>query len=257
MPIRRVNSTGRRTISRSNVHIHVSNVAGRPPEFEATVNLDGYKLPEDAQVFIEASQLSTFMRFPFGTVGNPGTKQEGKLVLSEFSSDQLPAFRVRVVSAGNSSGLLLAETGSLAADPDDKNPSSAVSLLRVQPDDLGDEVWRVSFDVVGPILQMNQKLNDWKGLATDAQFRSFVYPQVFRAVLIHLLFVDEYDFGEDDSAWQARWSSFAKSMTGTPPPELEERDDVLDWINNTVELFCKQHAFLNHLGDLVVGGASE
>lgn len=258
MPIRRFNSTGRRAISRDRVQLKIQRKPAEPAVLVASLDFSGSKLPNDALVFLEASQLSTFMRFPFGSVASPKPPNGKELVLSEFSPDHLPTIRVKVVSVGDRSGLLLAESGALSADPDQDHPAKTSPLLNFAEDDLGEEIWRVSFGTDLPTVQMNKKLGDWKALASAPHFRAIVYPAVFRTVLMQILLVEEFEYDEDDDSWQSRWLQFGKMMAGeTPPVHEEDPAEVMHWITGAAEAFAKKHGFLGQLGDFNPGGVYE
>src|SRR5262245_13025146 len=102
MAIRRINSTGRLRIVRDDVTVNLRRDQAGALSFSATVDLNGYKLPGAALVFIEAQRQTTFMRFPFGTVAQP--RPTGSTALSEFVSADALQFRVKVTSESEERG---------------------------------------------------------------------------------------------------------------------------------------------------------
>ena len=72
--------------------------------------LDGYDLPAEALVFVKAYRQTTWMRWPWGTVG--ALQPPANRALAEFDSPDDVLFRVRVTSPGTPEephGLLPAE----------------------------------------------------------------------------------------------------------------------------------------------------
>src|SRR4051812_27764639 len=81
---------------------------GRGWSFDAVFELDGYELPGEALVSVEAYRQTTWMRWPWGTVGS--LQPAGSRALAEFDSPDDVLFRVRVTSPGTPEephGLLL------------------------------------------------------------------------------------------------------------------------------------------------------
>ncbi len=159
MSIRRINSTGRRRIARSDVAVLVQPDAEGVLEFDATLDLAGYELPADALVFVEAYRQTTFMRFPHGTVAAPMCPAGVSRRLTEFASPERLLFRVKVTSSGDRFGLLLAEADQIPVNEDEEQPEHRMPLLPPRPEDLGQEVWRVDFSGAdGPYLLVNERV---------------------------------------------------------------------------------------------------
>src|SRR5437016_4376307 len=113
MSIRRINSTGRMKIVRGDARISVRPDPDGVLTFDATIKLTDYGLPNDAPVFVEAYRLTTYMRFPHGTVAAPQPPGNLSRRLTEFLTDDGLLFRVKVTSTGDRAGLLLAEAESI------------------------------------------------------------------------------------------------------------------------------------------------
>src|SRR5262249_28332446 len=108
MAIRRLNFTGRKRISREHVRIALHEKPGEPASFEADLgDLKEYKLPADALVFVEARLQTRWMRSPFGPAGAITPCPDRRL--TEFDSADGVLFSVKVTSASERSGMMLAE----------------------------------------------------------------------------------------------------------------------------------------------------
>src|SRR5262245_39519614 len=122
MPIRRINSTGRKRIQREDARIHVRTGSDGVLAFDATLNLADYGLPADAAVFVEAYRQTSFMRFPHGTVAAPQAPPGVERRLTEFSSCDGLLWRVKVTSTGDRPGLLLAKGDRIPVSNDEEQP---------------------------------------------------------------------------------------------------------------------------------------
>lgn len=249
MPIKRINSTGRKRILREDVDIHLHTTQSGALALEATLNLRDYELPGDSLVFVEAYRQTTFMRFPYGTVAAPAAPPESERYLREFTSPDALLFRVRVTSAAEPGGMLLAEGDQIPPANDSEQPENRMPLLPPLGEDLGQEAWRVDLGGVnGPLLKVNNRVGDWKAAAKSAVFRSLVYPAALRQVLWHIYKVDKVGAMDDMSDWRCRWLAFASSLLGgrNPPVDVDDDDDWESWISEAVESFCSQHRMLEH-----------
>ena len=247
MPIRRINSTGRKRILREHARIFVRTDSDGVLTFDATLNLTDYGLPDDANVFVEAYRQTTFMRFPHGTVANPQAPHGKARRLTEFTSRDGLLWRVKVTSTGDPSGVLLAKGDRIPASDDEEQPDNRIALIPPAPGDLGQEIWRVDLTATGPLLLVNKRVGDWKAVAASPLFRSLVYPAAMRHVLWHIYKVEETRTLEDADDWQSRWLAFAAALPAVGGPPLTSEDDEIwrEWINEAVESFARQHQMLD------------
>ena len=217
------------------------------PWFDASVELGRYRLPDDALVFVEAYRQTRRARFPFGTVSGPAALPQDQRRLSAFNSLEGILFRVKVTDP--ESGLILAEADSIP--PARSQVSGGRSLLPVEPADLGQECWRVSFaEETGPVFMINRELPpSWREASNSREFLALVYPAVLREVLNRALRVEEYSNTEGGDYWMAPWLRFAANGLGAgKPPDAdgEDREDqtfiaeVDDWIDRVVAAFCRK-----------------
>jgi hypothetical protein len=249
MPIRRVNSTGRKRIFRDDVRITLQTDPDGVIVFDADLSLNDYELPQDATVYVEAYRQTTFMRFEFGTVGLPRPPVSVSRRLTEFASRERLLFRVKVSSVGNRPGVLLAEADQVPVADDEEQPENRVALLPPAPGDLGQEVWRVDIsEAQGPQLLVNRATGDWKALASSWTFRALVFPAAMRQVLWHIVAIRNTRHTDDASDWGCRWLKFASSIPGAGPiPSADDggQIDFLEWsgwIDSAIDAFTRRHA---------------
>ena len=133
MAIRRLNYTGRKPIHRSDTRITVREYPDRPATFDADLRLGEYKLPAGAYVFVEAYRQATWMRFPFGRVGELTPPPDLERILTEFESPDRVLFRVRVTSAEGRQGIMLAEADKIRAAGLMKSKRNACHYCRSAP----------------------------------------------------------------------------------------------------------------------------
>lgn len=242
MPIRRFNYTGRQRINHEDVYVTIDSSSVGPAKFEAVLNLDNYELPEDAVIYLEAYRLTSWMRFPYGTVGK--IVEPGDRWLFEFSNPESVLFRIRVVKGVDGQGLMIAKASGIRPKLSDEEPSDRIPLLSVVPsDDLKKEVFRVDYaEGDRPILLINDMIEDWKSAARSPAFTSLVLPSVMRQILTRFLIQDENYNEEDETTWSNRWVRFAESLDGvsTYQTDEEDRQQIEDWINTAVQMFCRR-----------------
>jgi len=241
MPVRRLNYTGRRRIGRDDVDIRVKPAShGAPASFDAKLTLSEYGLPQEARVSVEAYRQTAFMRFDFGTIER--TQQPRYTQLHAFDNSEAILFRVKVTSASDPRGVLLAEADRipLLRENELQNEELKSPLLPVKPESLGDEIWRLDF-TDRPLLLINDKASDWRAVVRSKAFASLVYPAVLREILIRILRVEAYNDTDDDSDWKALWLRFSQLLPGAGPvPQKGESDQFDDWIDDAVRSFARQ-----------------
>lgn len=244
MPIRRINSTGRKKILREDAGIVLRSDPDGVLTFDARLDLADYELPADASVFVEAYRQTLFMRFPHGTVGSPQSPPGTLRRLTEFATRDGLLFRVKVTSAAGRAGILLAEADKIPVRDEDEQLDRRLALLPPVPADLGQEVWRVEFsEGTGPQLCINQDIGDWKALASSPEFRTMVFPQAMREVLMHAVFIHESRDMDDQEDWGGQWLSFASALPGVGllPDNAANQIEWVEWINTAVAAFCRVH----------------
>ncbi len=236
MPVRKFNYTARQRIRRSDVDILIRRSPGSPARFDASLDLRAYAFPSDAKVFIEAYRQTTLMRFPWGSASvllSPENRD-----LSEFDGDVRILFRVKVTDVSGRPGVLLAVADQLHAREPDEQPDRRIPLLPPEPDDLGEELWRVDFEGE-PALLVNRDVPDWKAMVRSESFRALVYPAAFRIILTRILLRDGYAATDDFDDWRSRWLLFSTRIPGAGGvPGAKEQYE--DWIESVVAAFARR-----------------
>jgi len=244
--IRRLNYTGRHRIPRANIRIAIYR-NGDVEEFDALVRCGGLGLPDSARLFVEAYHKADWMRFDFGTVGEP--RIPGDRRLTAFYQGARILFRVKAVSAGKDKGKILAEADRilpLAPDSDsDRDPLLPVRLVA----GMGDQIWRVTWEN-GPVLELNKTEPEIKRLlTTDSRFKWLILPQALRGVLTRVLVeeMDEEEEEDSEGGQGRRWIEFARSLYPVAPPKPDDRDMELieNWVDEVVGAFCRRHRSLD------------
>jgi hypothetical protein len=240
MSVRTLNYTNRQRIRREHARITIREEKSGAC-FDASLRLADYSLPGDARIFVEAYRQTQYMRFDFGQVGAMRIPDERRL--SDFDSAEGVLFRVKVVTAADPHGLLLAQADQIRPRKSTDEDENRVPLLPVVPDDnLADEVWRLDFDDQQTLLKVNSALGDWRALARDPVFLSLVYPSVLRAVLWRVLLQEKHRDTEDAEDWRSRWLRFAAGLLGVGDfPAEDDEDRISDWIDTAVSAFCRRH----------------
>ncbi|MYB21443.1 MAG: hypothetical protein F4066_06640 [Chloroflexi bacterium] len=245
--LRRFNETGRKTIAREHASVRIRPSEGdQPTSFKVDFELEDYNFSPDAVVRIEAWRSNIGERWEAGTVRD--VVERGYLVDQMREAPITSQFRVVVVE-GDGTGKLLGASGPI------KPRLPVESLIALEPQDLGAEVWRVDFgDGDRPTLLVNNQLEMMSEIVrNDAQFRALVMPQVLRSVLTQIVFVDGADLDDEEDGWHKGWFILAQSVHGGQVPKVTERDDqaqaeiAQDWIEQVVSAFSEQKV---HAADL-------
>lgn len=238
MSIRRLNFTGRKRLRQVDAQISLEPDQG-DYRFHADLRLDGYDLPANALVFVEAYRQTSWMRFSFGTVADIRAWDEP--LLTEFGHAEGVLFRVRVTSTSSPRGLLLAEADKLRPRRPEREDEDRFPLLPARPDEsLGDEIYRLDFDDY-PMLLVNQRVGDWQALTQDKTFQSLVLPGVLRETLTRILHIEQYVEIDDPDDWRSLWLRFASRLPGMNEGLREEEPERFDdWINDAVASFSKK-----------------
>lgn len=255
MPIRSLNYTGRRRLTRNEAHIGLREEPDGRITFDADIQFKGgHALPPDAQVFVEAYRGSsaTWMRFAFGTVGKFQPPRDRRL--TEFDSPEGILFRVKVTSFSGQHGLLLAEADKInPRAPEEQDTRESLLPVRSDPN-LEDLIFRLDFSDK-PVLLVNSKLGgDKYDVVKDKTFMALVLPSALEAILVHILLIDKHreasGFNDEIIDWHTHWLHFARALVGSvDPPDIDDEDAVYDWIGNVVSAFCRKHRMLDRFDE--------
>ncbi len=242
--IRRFNYTERIKIPRNRIDIALFK-DNEGKYFHAKINLDGLKFPSAAKVFIEPNYKGVYQRFYFGTVGE--IKEPLNTRLSELPETELAYFDISIVDESEQIGLLLGKARGIPVSTND-SPNDRIPLLYVNPIDLKNQFWRLTFDSSEdnrPVLEINNRIPELYEMAkNDIKFISLVYPVAFRGVLTKMIEGEDFDVEEDH--WIAHWLRFIDGVLGIKYlPDTESNDGNLTpeqegWINDCVNEYCKK-----------------
>ena len=241
--IRRMNYTGRKRIARSRITVRLVPPAQAGDwSFDAAFDLSGHGFPDDARVFVEAYNATSYMRFAFGSVGMFSAPASTRLV--DITAGQMAKFRLKVVDTSTRFGLLLGVADKLIPLRPDEVISRRQSLLPVEFRDLGERVWRLDLSD-WPVLELNRNIPDLGEVARSADsFAALVFPEVVRRILHQAVIELECtDPGLDDDDWPGLWITYACSLQAVsePPEGTDERTRTLqhEWIEKAVDAFCR------------------
>ena len=242
--IRRLNYTGRIKIPRNRVDISLSK-DNEGKYFKAKINLEGLNFPAEAKIFIEPNYKGVYQRFDFGTVAN--LKEPDNTRLNELPETELAYFDISVVDESNKNGLLLGKAKGIPVSTHNI-PNDRIPLLYVNPTDLKNQFWKLSFDSSDdnrPILEINNRIPElYEKAKNDINFISLVYPTAFRGVLTKIIEQGNFDVEEDH--WITLWLKFINNALGIKfRPEIIDDQDGLTpeqeaWIDDCVNEYCKK-----------------
>lgn len=238
--LRKLNFTERTKIPRANVRVSLRRDADGALVFDPQLSLEGLDALPSARVFIEAYYRTSFMRFDCGTVAAFAPPADRRL--TDIDATSLVRFRVKVVDNERGDHRVVAVADDIVVSEETPDAGVRTPLLPVEfSDQLGQQPWRLAFEPSGPVLELNQRIDDLKNVAkTDAVFFALVYPAAVREVLIQILLVDQRDGLEEGDEWWNLWLRWAARFVAAPPPS--DTEEVPFWIDDVVAAFCNEHA---------------
>jgi hypothetical protein len=250
MPIRRLNYTNRKKLTRDQVRIRLLPGAnGDPRPFEADLHLPP-DLPGEARVFVEAyrSSPAARMRFDFGSVHAIKPPPLEQRRLAEFHDDHRPPlFRVKVTDVTHEPGRLLADAHQIRPLDPDEQPDQRQGILYVAWRDLDGPVWAMDLeDERGPQLLIDAKADPHHDLPDRTEFKALVYPEVIRRVMTWILIDQKGESIEDPESWHALWVRFPQRSFGfseEPPAADADDEDKRAWIDDAVRWCSRQAGF--------------
>lgn len=239
---KRINSTGRRKLESEQIDIRINSEEGtKPVSFNANLDFSSTSdLDPKAKVYIEPYVRTSSMRFDFGTVDS--VKAPADTRLSELDADGSLLFRVKVVDETGVVGRILAGASGVHARNTDDNGFNRKSLLPLRTTDLGESIWRLSYNSAsGPVLDITNKIAGFSSkIQNEPLLRGAIYPQAFREVLRKL--IDEPP--DSELRWAQDWYAFINALTGHDLLEDEPDDDESEGvIADIVNAFCTAHQF--------------
>jgi hypothetical protein len=250
--IRKFNYTGRKKIERKNISIRLIKDKTPVPYFDIALDINSDDFENDPELYVEAYDRSSFMRFRCGTLKQLQIPEDRHLY--DIHSTDAILFRVKLVDPSAHHGKILAAADRLASTGESPEETKRISLLPVTYEDLKQEVWKLDFRNTGPVLVVNkniEKVNIAEIVKTSDLFFGLVYPSVLREILTHVLLIDEAFEDDDPESWQNLWLSFVENLPDvtkiTETPEFEnrtltpDREYFLKWIDDeAVPAFCRK-----------------
>jgi hypothetical protein len=248
---RRLNSTGRKRITRDRVTIELTPPLDTFsfPSATADIDLSELDLDPTARIALEAYFRSSSMRFPCGTVASIAIPS--RLVFTDIDRGGAIQFRLLVI-ASDGSGRILASAEGLKPLQKSETPDRQ-PLLPLRETDLGEELWRVDLDDRnGPWLVINSRVPGLAAkLRSDLLIQGLILPHALREVLRHLPSEGE---DEDDHDWGDDWRKFLEQLdVATEPEDSTDEESLHQWVEDAVDRFSR----LKRFAELVRGASQQ
>ena len=251
----RLNFTERKRIFVEDVQVSMKKVRDWCYKPELVLDLDDYKFPPDAQIWLELSNTDMFWRKQYGTVSSPGFR--GPSTIEGLRADVPLYSRVKVVNAGEGTARILGlmKRVRIFGEAGSNKAGASQSFVAVVAEDLGDEVWRIEVpedsDEV-PVLSVNEQIDGCRSMASDPTFRSLVMPAVFERILVEIL-IHRGHREFDDTQW-GRILQFAEQFHPAddvheiPEGQLDEASisAISNWARDVVRSWSARHHFVDH-----------
>ena len=245
---RRINSTGRRRISRECVKIDMLEcLPDEPLKAKASLQLHKFDFQGTASVVIEAYHRSSGMRFDCGTI--EALKVPEILVLSEVDRSGSVLFRLKVVDNDEEPGRLLGSAEGIRprSEEDKEGNEGRRSILPVRSIDLRHDVWKVEIEYGdGPKLILNTRIPDFRyKFYESGMMQGIILPAALRFILQELVRSYEVSDDDDEFDWKEDWMTYCQDelqVTG----DLQEISEAgkKDWIDDVVMRFCEKFRFV-------------
>jgi hypothetical protein len=231
---RRLNSTGRRRISRALFTIRLlEDPESGERRFEVDLtDLRSLDVDGAARVIIEPYVKQSSMRFDLGPIRDlPDQISES---LSEIDRGAAIQFRLRVVDTREAPGRILAAAEQVRpTDPDIDDDRR--SILPMRETDLGEAVWRIDVGAdTAPCLLINNRIPGMRQrLEEDVLLQGAIYTYA-AATVMRVVLSENVD---DEADWVKDWREFAEDLVGEELPESAPEDIVDELIERITEAF--------------------
>jgi hypothetical protein len=249
---RRINSTGRKSISREFISIRVVEPAtpNLPPSFTADLSkLSELGLAEEARVYVEpyVTRSSALMRFDFGPLGALAAPFDTSL--TELDASGRILFRVKIVDQSGEVGKILASANALRPIDEKRDENDRRAILPVASDDLGEAVWELDLQATArPELVINNQIPGLMDrLKTDPLLQGAILPAAISQILRYVL--DTGDGTVDDEIdWVRDWRQWATDLLEKPLDEyVTANEDLDEAIRGLIETFVTTSKFVSRL----------
>ena len=236
--LRKLNFTERVNVPRSSVRVTLRRDDAGVLVFDPQLSFDGVGVVPTARVFIEAYYRTSFMRFDCGSVAAFAPPDDRRL--REIDGTSVVRFRVKVVDEHR----IVAVADDIVVSEEKRETSGRMPLLPVNfSDALGQQAWRIAFEANGPVLELNNRIENIKDVARhDAAFFALVYPAAVRQILTQILLVDGQNAHEQGDEWWNYWLLWAGRFAAPLPRDV---DEAPFWIDDVVSAFCDEQTLLD------------
>lgn len=250
---RRFNFTGRVKILKEDVKI-LLEPQGNKQICNVQLRLDGYNLPPDAEVVVEAERGRVLrIRHNWGLAGKAFTAEgsSSQFDITSMGDPEDVRYRVLVVEPGSYRLLATAEGVEAHNTQDGQAPQR--SLLPIVMRDLHGGVWELENMDETPTLALDSALGTKQEIKSSPILLSLL-PGVIRAILTYLAH-DQQGTGKDDESETAedntsnRWLELGEKWAGCPYPSNAEHRDIDDWAQKAVTGFCKEKKLRGNLAN--------
>lgn len=240
--IKRINSLGRRRISKDCVTIHVAD--GHPRLFSADIRLSQDEWPGEAEVVMEATCAGSNLvrRFPCGTVGNIQSPQSEEL---QDLSGRNVTFTLKIIDRGQALGRILGLAENLRpTKAGAQTEAGRRGILPVEPANLGQQLWKLEYREHDVFLLVNNQIKDLASqVQSDPTVFALIFPMVVRDVLLRA--IEEASSDDDDSdpeRWPNLWLKFGRSLhpSHEEAPSSNDNEEAAEWVEEVVTAFCEQ-----------------
>jgi hypothetical protein len=240
----RFNYTARKRIDQEDVTVSFESRDGKSFVTASIAHEALLDLPLEATVTLEVYRRTTTEEFSMGTVASLQSISEAET--REFPDLQGALARVKVVAVESQRrGQILAAAEQLRPAGVGNEPGKPPPLLLFKPSSsLDQEVWALDLEEEVPTVLLNERLEDWYGLAKSQPFASLVYPEVVRRIARWI--ADELVGEDEPTAIQAAWLKFFRNH-GAPHTgrELEEPEDKERWSDECAKKFAIRNQFVD------------
>lgn len=244
--LRKLNFTERAKIPKSNVRVTLRRGDDGVLVFDPQLSFEGVGVEPSARVFIEAYYRTSFMRFDCGSIDDFAPPDDRRL--TDIDGTNVVRFRVKIVDNSTNEHRIVAVADDVIVSAEKSETAGRMPLLPVNFSDvLGQQAWRIEFEATGPVLELNNRIDDIQNVArNDATFFALVYPAAVRQVLTQILLVDAQSAHEAGDDWWNLWLRWAaRYATGPLPSE----DDAPQWIDEVVAAFCSEQTLIDRWRD--------
>ena len=246
------------TIPKNAVNIELSKSNGDHRKFDFSLDLNkisGYeKIPSEAKVYVEAYRKPFWQRFQYGTYRDIKKPKEGTELTKIYSEN--PSFRIKIVKSEKDGREKVCASATNIFASNNINKNSFVSLASR---DLKEQIWQLETGNANTVY-LNNRIKNWKEFLNRTDRYSLIFPQILRQILFKYIIIDGHNLMEEEEEGSHHYTVLQKFIENIykknnhpfEVPDSEQSNDLcIEFIDKTVELFCKGHnlatKMLNHL----------